>query len=126
LCPGYALNDPMLYGMRNQPRFSAFLRGLEFNWFDLQQKGCDMKRLAFLATGTVTLLLAGCGSQAQNQADRANALAPVDDPMALNDSQRTAVDNAAGADNARAGNAGAEDASNAVDRTTGDRTNKDK
>jgi hypothetical protein len=85
-----------------------------------------MKKLAILATGTVILTLAGCGPQAQNQADMANAGAPVGDPMALNDSERTAVDNAAGADNAGAGNAGADNASNASDRTIGDRTNKDR
>jgi hypothetical protein len=85
-----------------------------------------MNKLAISATGTVILMLAGGGPQAKNQADMANAAAPVDDPMALNDSERTAVDNAAGADNAGAGNAGADNASTARNRAIGDRTNKDK
>ncbi|MDB5701406.1 MAG: hypothetical protein JWL66_1605 [Sphingomonadales bacterium] len=123
---GYARNGPMLDGLRNQPRFGALLRGRGFEKFLPSTKGRDMNKLVILATGTVILMLAGCGPQAQNQADVVNAAAPVDDPMALNDSERTAVDNAAGADNARAGNAGADNASNAGDRTIGERTNKDK
>jgi hypothetical protein len=116
----------MFAGLRNQPRFSALLGAGVLVIPTLDEKGCNMNKLAMLAAGTVILMLAGCGPKAQNQADMANALAPVDDPMALNDSERTAVDNTAGADNAEAGNAGANNGSNAEDRTMGDRTNNDK
>jgi hypothetical protein len=119
-------NDPMLDDCATSPVLARCFAGYGSSDFNLRQNGCDMNKLAILATGTVILMLAGCGPKAQNQADMANALAPVDDPMALNDSERTAVDNAAGARNAGAGNAGADNGSDAGDRTTGDRTNKDK
>ena len=85
-----------------------------------------MNKLVILTAGTAMLMLAGCGPKAQNQADMANAAAPVDDPMALNDSERTAVDNAAGADNAGADNASNTGDRTIGDRTIGDRTNKDR
>jgi hypothetical protein len=111
----------MLDGCATSPVLARCFAGSGSSDLNLRQNGCDMNKLAILATGTVMLMLAGCGPRAQNQSDTANALAPVDDPMALNDSERTAVDNGAGADNAGAGNAGADKASNA-----GDRTSKDK